>query len=152
LDGRRAERFYGTADLPNFFRKPFGPGWALVGDAGHHKDPFMALGVRDALAHAELLAEAVDAGLAGIRDFQDALRDYEQQRNESSLPLYRMNLERARFAPFPAEVLQLRAALRGRKEDATRFWLADQGMIPREDFFNPTNLQRIFGSRSSAGG
>jgi flavin-dependent dehydrogenase len=32
--GRREERFVGTADLPNFFRKPYGPGWALVGDAG----------------------------------------------------------------------------------------------------------------------
>jgi hypothetical protein len=30
----RAERFRGTPDLPNFLRKPYGPGWALVGDAG----------------------------------------------------------------------------------------------------------------------
>jgi flavin-dependent dehydrogenase len=37
--GKRAERFVGTVDLPNFFRKPYGPGWALVGDAGYHKDP-----------------------------------------------------------------------------------------------------------------
>ena len=29
LAARREERFYGTADLPNFVRKPFGPGWAL---------------------------------------------------------------------------------------------------------------------------
>jgi flavin-dependent dehydrogenase len=46
--GRREECFYGTADLPNFFRKPYGPGWALVGDAGCHKDPFLALGICDA--------------------------------------------------------------------------------------------------------
>ena len=37
--GRRVERFLGTVDLPNFFRKPYGPGWALVGDAGYYKDP-----------------------------------------------------------------------------------------------------------------
>jgi flavin-dependent dehydrogenase len=42
-NGRREERFYGAADVPNFFRKPYGPGWALVGDAGVHKDPFLAL-------------------------------------------------------------------------------------------------------------
>src|SRR5689334_19963960 len=47
--GQRAERIYGTGDLPNFLRKPFGPGWALVGDAGYHKDPFLALGMSDAL-------------------------------------------------------------------------------------------------------
>ena len=37
--GKRVERFYGTADLPNYFRVPIGLGWALVGDAGYHKDP-----------------------------------------------------------------------------------------------------------------
>lgn len=29
--GHREERIVGTADVPNLFRKPFGPGWALVG-------------------------------------------------------------------------------------------------------------------------
>ncbi len=43
--GRREERFVGTATLPNYFRKPHGPGWALVGDAGYHKDPLTALGL-----------------------------------------------------------------------------------------------------------
>jgi hypothetical protein len=37
--GRRAERFQGTGDMTNFFRRPYGPGWVLVGDAGYHKDP-----------------------------------------------------------------------------------------------------------------
>jgi flavin-dependent dehydrogenase len=39
-NGRRVERFYGTADLPAFYRRPYGPGWALVGDAGMTLDPF----------------------------------------------------------------------------------------------------------------
>jgi flavin-dependent dehydrogenase len=46
----REERFYGATDLPNFYRKPYGEGWALVGDAGCHKDPYMALGISDAAA------------------------------------------------------------------------------------------------------
>jgi hypothetical protein len=29
----RETRIVGTGDLPNYFRKPYGPGWALVGDA-----------------------------------------------------------------------------------------------------------------------
>jgi flavin-dependent dehydrogenase len=62
--GRQAERFYGTADLPNFFRKPYGPGWALVGDAGYHKDPYMALGIWDAFRDAELVASAIEEGLS----------------------------------------------------------------------------------------
>jgi flavin-dependent dehydrogenase len=48
--GRREVRIYGAAQLPNFLRKPHGPGWALVGDAGCHKDPFAALGVCDRYA------------------------------------------------------------------------------------------------------
>jgi flavin-dependent dehydrogenase len=32
--GERAERVFGTADTQNRFHRPFGPGWALVGDAG----------------------------------------------------------------------------------------------------------------------
>src|SRR5438477_564447 len=60
--GRRDERIYGTGDMPNFLRKPFGPGWALVGDAGCHKDPFLTLGIADALRDAELLADAAHEG------------------------------------------------------------------------------------------
>ena len=63
--GSREERWYGTADLANFFRTPHGPGWALVGDAGYHKDPVTAQGITDAFRDAELLAEAVDGGFSG---------------------------------------------------------------------------------------
>src|SRR4029453_5404849 len=61
--GRRAERFRGSGRRANFFPAPYGDGWALVGDAGYHKDPILALGIGDALRDAELLAEAVDDGL-----------------------------------------------------------------------------------------
>ena len=42
--GRRAERLYGTADLASWVRRPYGPGWALVGDAGLAMDPSPARG------------------------------------------------------------------------------------------------------------
>ena len=84
--GSRAERWYGTADLDNFFRTPYGPGWALVGDAGFHKDPILAQGISDAFRDAELLANAIDAGFAGRTPLDEALRDYEQRRNDAALP------------------------------------------------------------------
>ena len=43
--GERAERVHGTADLPNRFRVPYGPGWALVGDAGLVMDPITGQGI-----------------------------------------------------------------------------------------------------------
>ena len=59
----RAERFR-FARLPDsFLRQCAGPGWALVGDAGCHKDPITAQGMHDAFRDAERLAEAIDAGL-----------------------------------------------------------------------------------------
>jgi 2-polyprenyl-6-methoxyphenol hydroxylase-like FAD-dependent oxidoreductase len=141
--GRRAERFYGTADLPNFFRRAHGPGWALVGDAGCHKDPYLALGVCDALRDAELLADAVDEGLSGKRPLDETLTDYERRRNEATLPEYQQNLQLARFQPPPAELLQPRAALHGDQASTNRFFMAREGMIPREAFFNPENLKQI---------
>jgi flavin-dependent dehydrogenase len=141
--GRREERFYGMADVPSFFRKPYGPGWALVGDAGCHKDPFMALGICDAFRDAELLANAVDEGLSGKRYIGEAMADYEKRRNRASASDYERNIDFARFKPFPLETYQLRAALRGNQEDTNRFVMATEGMIPRDEFFSPQNLRRI---------
>ncbi len=53
--GQREDRWYGAAELPNFFRVPHGAGWALVGDAGYHKDPLGAQGIADAFRDAAAL-------------------------------------------------------------------------------------------------
>jgi flavin-dependent dehydrogenase len=86
--GRRVERFVGTGDVRNFFRRPYGPGWALVGDAGYHRDPVTGLGITDAFRDADLLVEALDAGLSGRRPLAEALAGYESTRNEIAAPLY----------------------------------------------------------------
>src|SRR4029079_11725898 len=58
----RVRRFPGAN---GFLRRPWGSGWALVGDAGHFKDPCTAHGISDALRDAELLARALTAALTG---------------------------------------------------------------------------------------
>jgi len=141
--GRRADRFYGATDLRNFLRKPFGPGWALVGDAGCHKDPYLALGIADAFRDAELLADAVHDGLSGRRDLDDALAEYERRRNEATMPDYRMNIERARFTPISASERMLRSALRGNAEATRQFFLTIEALAPREVFFGPENMGRL---------
>ena len=45
-----------------FFRTSAGPGWALLGDAGHHKEFVVGLGISDALRDARGLADAVLSG------------------------------------------------------------------------------------------
>jgi flavin-dependent dehydrogenase len=141
--GRREERFYGAADLPNFLRRPFGAGWALVGDAGCHKDPIMAHGICDAFRDADFLTTAIHEGLAGQCPLDDALTRYEYRRNEATMAEYRENIAAARFAPISPELLQLRLALRGNQEDTNRFVMALEGWISHDEFFNPDNLQRI---------
>jgi len=141
--GSREERFYGAADLPNYLRRPFGPGWALVGDAGCHKDPMMAHGICDAFRDADLLTTAIHEDLAGQCPLDDALMRYERRRNEATMAEYRENIAAARFAPVSPDLLQLRLALRGNQEDTNRFVMALEGWISQEEFFNPDNLERI---------
>jgi len=143
LSGRREERFYGAADLPNFFRKPYGVGWALVGDAGHHKDPYLALGICDAFRDADLLATAIDEGFSGKRRIAAALAVYETARNSAASQLYWENISLARFGPVPEDILGLRSALRPDPEETRRFYMAREGMIPPEEFFNQENLRRL---------
>jgi 2-polyprenyl-6-methoxyphenol hydroxylase-like FAD-dependent oxidoreductase len=73
---------------PGYLRKPWGDGWALVGDAGSWKDPASAHGLTDAFRDAELLARAVVDGLGGgFADETEPLRRYELQRDELSKPI-----------------------------------------------------------------
>jgi len=141
---RRVERFSGTADLPNFYRKPYGPGWALVGDAGCHKDPALALGISDAFRDAELLASAIVDSFAGKQSFAAAMSNYEACRNQAGMDVYKENLHFAQFKPVPEQVLRLRAAIRGDAEATRKFLMARDGMIPPENFFNPENIARLF--------
>jgi flavin-dependent dehydrogenase len=121
--GIRAERFLGATDVPNFLRRPHGAGWALVGDAGCHKDPLLALGICDAFRDAEGLADAIDGGLSGRCPLDAALVAYWRERDAATLGDYRRNLNAAMLAPPPAEELRMRADVRG-DDSATRqyFW------------------------------
>jgi flavin-dependent dehydrogenase len=66
---KREERFLGTS-VPNYFRKPYGPGWALVGDAGYNRDFVTAQGISDAFRDAELCANAIGAAFSATRSFE----------------------------------------------------------------------------------
>ena len=142
---RREERWYGAADLPNFYRKPHGCGWALVGDAGYHKDPYLALGVSDAFRDAELLAEALSDGWSGKTPMGVSLARYEERRNRASRDEYQFNLQLAGGKPLPEDFVRLRVAIKHDPEATRQYFMANQGMIPRESFFNEGNLQSLLG-------
>jgi 2-polyprenyl-6-methoxyphenol hydroxylase-like FAD-dependent oxidoreductase len=144
--GKRVHRFMGSAELPNFFRKPYGPGWALVGDAGCHKDPITAQGITDAFRDSEFLSQAIDAGFSRRQPLDEALANYEQKRNEVLMPIYEFIVEHATLEPFAPEFQQVLAALRGNQEAINRFFGVIQNTISFEEFFSPENLMQIMGS------
>jgi flavin-dependent dehydrogenase len=139
----REARFAGTGDLPNYFRKPYGPGWALVGDAGYHKDPITAFGITDAFRDVELLVDALDQSFTGSRPFDDAMHDYQQQRDEAALPMYELTCQFAAMEPPPPERQALFGAMHGHQEAIDDFVSVMAGTLPPPDFFNPDNLGRI---------
>ena len=149
-NGKRSVRFRGTADLPFFVRKPYGLGWALVGDAGYHKDPITAEGITDAFRDAALLAEALDAGRSGRRPLYEALAGHEQRRNEEALPIYEFAYQLAALEPPPLEMQQLFAALRQDQEETNRFFGTIAGTVPVPEFFAPENLGRIVSAGAGA--
>lgn len=93
---KREEPFQGAADLPQYFRRPFGPGWALVGDAGAHVDPTMGLGMSKAFTEVAMLVPALDEALSGQASFEEALAGYQQQRDAAWLPWAAQNVGAAR--------------------------------------------------------
>ncbi len=114
-----------------------------MGDAGYHKDPITARGITDAFRDAELLANAIDAGLSGRSSIDVELAAYEQRRNEEVLPMYEFTCQLAALAPPPPQMQQLFAALRENQADTDRFSGTLAGTVPIPEFFSPENMLRI---------
>ena len=116
----RESKFIGSAELPGYFRKPFGPGWALVGDAGYHKNPITAMGINDAFRDAELVAGALDDAFC-----RTAARSttrwatYQRTRDDEALPVYEFTDE---FATARAAAARDAAADRGDARATRRRW------------------------------
>jgi len=136
--------FRGSAGLAGFFRRPYGFGWALVGDAGYHKNPITARGITDAFRDAELLAGAIDDTFSGRRSANDAFPEYERNRNEAAMPMYEFDLrpgETGAAAPGDAEPF---AAMRDNEEQSSRFLGTIAGTVR-----SPSSFPRRTSGRSS---
>jgi 2-polyprenyl-6-methoxyphenol hydroxylase-like FAD-dependent oxidoreductase len=139
----RESRFIGTAETPGYFRTPYGPGWALVGDAGYHKNPITAMGINDAFRDAELVADALDDTFCGRRSYDDAMADYQQTRDREALPVYEFTDEFAQLRPPPPEMQALLAAVEGDQEAMDGFVSVQACTLAAPEFFSPENVGRI---------
>jgi len=148
-NGRRESRFVGGA-IPYHIRRPYGPGWALVGDAGYQKDPCTASGITDAFRSAEWLAQAIDDGFSGRRPMEQALAKYEETRNQSEMPYFELTTQLAALAPPPKEVQDLLFALQFNPEQRSRFFGVLSHSVPVQDFFAPENVEKIMAGSAQA--
>lgn len=135
--GQRQTRFSGTGDLPNYFRRPYGPGWALVGDAGYHKDPCTAQGISDAFRDAELLTGALDESFTGQRSFDEVMADYQHDRDEHTSGMFELTCAFATMEPPPPEMQQRLSAISGVQTAMDDFVSVIAGTLPVSEFFPP---------------
>jgi flavin-dependent dehydrogenase len=145
LDATRETRLAAVGDLRGFFRKPYGPGWALVGDAGYHKDPITAFGISDAFRDAEAVSAALDDTFAQRRPFAEAMAEWQQARDEESLPIYGLTCDFAKIEPPPAEMQQLLGAVSQSPDAMSDFVSVMAGTLAPPAFFAPDNVARIMG-------
>jgi flavin-dependent dehydrogenase len=139
---KREEQFYG-ANVPNFFRKPYGPGWALVGDAGYNRDFITAMGIMDAFLSAELCADALDQSLSGARPYDEAMSAYQRARDERVTAIYHFTCQLATCEPPPPEVQRVLKAAHGNREAMDDFARMNGGVISPAVFFSEENTARI---------
>jgi 2-polyprenyl-6-methoxyphenol hydroxylase-like FAD-dependent oxidoreductase len=147
-DARREAPFAGAA-LPNFFRKPYGAGWVLVGDAGYLKDPVTAQGITDAFLDAERCAAALDGIFRGARSFDEAMNACQRTRDEHALPMYEFTCQLAALEPPDEGLQQLLAAIQGNQPLMDGFAQSYAGTISPAEFFAPDNVDAIIAASKS---
>ena len=105
LDGN----LIGVKGIDNYLRKPFGPGWALTGDASYLKDPSTGTGIGDALQQAFWLADALDDYFRGA-DWDARLSEFQQMRDQTVMPMLQSTISYTKMRdPNPETIALLRA-------------------------------------------
>jgi flavin-dependent dehydrogenase len=141
--GERAESFRPMRYPDNYYRRSNGPGWALVGDAGYHKDPFTGWGITDAFKYGELLAEQLHLGLSGQCPIDDSMAQYAKLRDEESAGTFELTCSLAELSLTPYYDAVFRATSQS-PTYTSRFFGLIAGGIPGEDFFAPANLEQLY--------
>ena len=144
----REAPFAGAA-VPNYFRKPYGPGWALVGDAGYNRDFVTAQGILDSFRDAELCAGAIDQSLSGARPFENAMGEYQRIRDADVGAMYDFTCDLATLEPPPPELQRILGAVHGNQTAMDGFARLNAGTISPTEFFAPENVEAIFAAAAA---
>lgn len=148
----RVGRLYGTGDQRNFFRRACGPGWALVGDAGHHKDSLTARGIGDAFEQAVMLVDHLDGTDFAPADVDARLERFEKSRDEALVESYHGTLLVAQ-ASARMKRKALIAAVATSESLSRRYFDTVAGVRPLADLYTPELREALaaIGGQSSEG-
>jgi 2-polyprenyl-6-methoxyphenol hydroxylase-like FAD-dependent oxidoreductase len=143
LRGAKREARFAGAAVPNYFRKPFGSGWVLVGDAGYNRDFITAQGILDAFHDAELCVAALDKSFFGASPFEDAMHEYQRTRDARVKAMYEFTCQLATLEPPPPDMQQILAAAHGNQRAMDDFVRMNAGTISPAEFFAPESVKAI---------
>jgi flavin-dependent dehydrogenase len=144
-DAKREARFAGGA-VANYFRKPYGPGWALVGDAGYTKDPITAQGITDAFRDVERCTNALVEVFEQGASYEGAMSKWQRTRDEHAIPIYEFTTNMATLEPPPPEMQQLLGAMHGNQNAMDDFVSVIAATLSPIEFFDPERIRGIMAS------
>ena len=105
---KRVGKYFGMLRWVGFFREPCGPGWVLVGDSGHFKDPSPGRGIADAFGQVDALVPAIVDGLNGAGGGLDArVARWGRWRDHEFAEHYWLASDLGRAGPAPTVLPQM---------------------------------------------
>ncbi|MFD4633066.1 NAD(P)/FAD-dependent oxidoreductase [Streptomyces sp. NPDC058284] len=134
MSAERADRWRGTGDQRNYFRKAHGPGWALVGDAAHHLDTISARGITNAFIQADLISDSLSGvEIEDTAAVDETLSGFEKTMADTLEAPYQSTLELANLRPTKARLRMLHAVA-GSPELTSRYFALVSGVIGMREF------------------
>jgi len=95
-NARRVTEIVGVKGIQNGYRRPYGDGWALVGDAVHYKDPIDGQGIYDALLGTKILAEAIRKWKQEGSSWDEAMKFYQDEFWKATHTMFLQTVERVK--------------------------------------------------------
>jgi flavin-dependent dehydrogenase len=130
-----------------FFRDAAGPGWVLVGDAGHFKDPGPGRGISDAFFQVQMLALAIASAVdKGPAQLDAAMRRWASWRDQEFAEHYWFAADTSAAGPVPAVLPKVLRGLRDEGRTAEFFDLINHRRKPSQVISAPRILRATAGA------
>lgn len=143
--GRQVTPIRGAGDFVNFIREPVGQGWALVGDAGQHKDPIFGQGIGDAVRSAESLADHLLGAESAGSDWDSALARFRVQRDLDLMPNFQWMIQGKPADLTEGDFDAIMEGLGSDAQQAERFINVFSHAVSGAEFFGRLNASSLLG-------